>query len=115
MGQNCCAASRLLIHEDIFDRMMDGLVRRVRALRIGDPMDERTDFGPLGMFRLHEIECGTNFFFHSSHYLTVNQEQFDKVLRYIDAAKVRGLPLSTGGRRWGDEGYFIEPTSTYHS
>lgn len=46
-GQICLCGSRLLVHRPIFDRVLAGLVDRARALKIGDPLDEATQFGAL--------------------------------------------------------------------
>ena len=60
---------------------------RDRLWRLGDPFDPATEQGP-----------------------QVNKEQFDKVMGYIDAGKKEGAKCVTGGDRWGEKGYFIEPT-----
>jgi acyl-CoA reductase-like NAD-dependent aldehyde dehydrogenase len=46
-GQDCCARSRILVQRRVFDRFMGMLEPAVRAVRVGDPGDERTDMGPL--------------------------------------------------------------------
>lgn len=46
-GQICLCGSRLLVHRSIFDRVLAGVVDRARALKIGDPIDESTQFGAL--------------------------------------------------------------------
>jgi aldehyde dehydrogenase (NAD+) len=46
-GQSCISVQRVLVHEDVFGLFCDALVPRVEALVVGDPMDERTDVGPL--------------------------------------------------------------------
>ncbi|MGQ9368315.1 aldehyde dehydrogenase family protein [Azospirillum sp. ST 5-10] len=46
-GQSCGSLSRLLLHEDIHDRVLKALVERVAALRLGDPLSEDTDVGPV--------------------------------------------------------------------
>ncbi|WCN78667.1 aldehyde dehydrogenase family protein [Micromonospora sp. LH3U1] len=45
-GQMCIAGSRLVLHESIYDEVLDRVAERVRALRVGDPFDEQTDLGP---------------------------------------------------------------------
>ena len=50
-GQSCIAAKRLLLHEAIYDRAMARLLAAVTALRVGDPMDEGTEIGPLALER----------------------------------------------------------------
>jgi len=46
-GQDCCARSRILVQEQAFEPFMELLERNVKALRVGDPLDERTQMGPL--------------------------------------------------------------------
>src|SRR3954452_505060 len=46
-GQDCCARSRILVERSVLDRFMEGLERAVTALRVGDPLDEATEMGPL--------------------------------------------------------------------
>jgi aldehyde dehydrogenase (NAD+) len=86
-GQCCCAGSRLFVESHIHDEFVDKLVKRVGKQRVGDPFDPKTTQGP-----------------------QVSQEQFDKVMTYIDSGRAQGAKLLTGGRRVGDKGYFIEPT-----
>jgi len=46
-GQDCCARSRILVEHSALDRFMDALEEAVEALRVGDPLDEATQMGPL--------------------------------------------------------------------
>jgi betaine-aldehyde dehydrogenase len=46
-GQDCCARSRILVERSAFDRFMETLEETVEAMRVGDPLDERTQMGPL--------------------------------------------------------------------
>ena len=46
-GQCCTAAERILVHESVKDEFVAALVERTKALRVGDPLDEETDMGPL--------------------------------------------------------------------
>jgi acyl-CoA reductase-like NAD-dependent aldehyde dehydrogenase len=87
MGQNCCAGSRLFLHESIHDAFLTKLKQRLQLVRIGDATNEAFDFGPI-----------------------VDQQQFTKIMGSIQAAKDRGVRLLHGGRRHGTRGYFIEPT-----
>jgi aldehyde dehydrogenase (NAD+) len=86
-GQCCCAGSRLFVEEKVHDQVVEKLVQRAKSQRVGDPFDAGTTQGP-----------------------QVSQEQFDRVMRYIDAGKKDGAKLLTGGNRVGNKGYFIEPT-----
>ena len=46
-GQCCTAAERILVHRSVHDRFTELLLQRVRDLRVGDPLDEATDMGPV--------------------------------------------------------------------
>ncbi|MGC9951664.1 MAG: aldehyde dehydrogenase family protein [Bryobacteraceae bacterium] len=86
-GQCCCAGSRLFVEDKCYDEFVEKSVARARTRKVGDPFDASTEQGP-----------------------QVDQAQFDKVLSYIDAGKREGASLLCGGGRWGDRGYFVEPT-----
>jgi 2-formylbenzoate dehydrogenase len=88
-GQSCGSTSRVLLHEDIADEVTDRVVRAVAALRVGDPMREATQMGPLA-----------------------SQAQMDKSLHHIDTARREGARLLTGGGRAENlaAGYFVAPT-----
>ena len=86
-GQCCCAGSRLFVQEKIHDEFVERMLARTRKQKLGDPFDPTTTQGP-----------------------QVSEEQFDKVLGYIRSGRETGAKLLTGGARWGERGYFIEPT-----
>ncbi len=86
-GQVCCAGSRVFVEDSIYDRFLEKSVARAQARVLGDPFDPKTDQGP-----------------------QVNQAQFDKVLGYIESGKAEGAHLACGGERFGNRGYFIQPT-----
>jgi phenylacetaldehyde dehydrogenase len=86
-GESCIAGSRLYVHHSRFDEVVGGVVERARSLRLGPGLDAETEMGPL-----------------------VSQEQLDRVSSYIDIGREEGVEVVTGGRRWGEHGYFIEPT-----
>jgi aldehyde dehydrogenase (NAD+) len=90
-GQTCIAGSRLLLQDGIHDAFVDRLLAVAGTARMGDPMDPATQVGPV-----------------------TTQQQFEKVLRYIDLARDEGARLLLGGRR-GDlpecaSGWFVQPT-----
>ena len=89
-GQQCLAGSRILLQRAIADKFIDRFVARARAIRIGDPMDPKTEIGPLA-FKAHR----------------------DRVLSFVDIAKADGAKLLTGGKRAPgfDRGYYVEPTA----
>src|SRR3989440_1736840 len=86
-GQCCCAGSRLFVESHVHDEFVSKMLKRVKKTKVGDPFDPSTTQGP-----------------------QVSQEQFDKVMGYIDAGKQSGAKMLTGGKRIGNRGYFIEPT-----
>ena len=86
-GQICTAGSRLLVESSIHDEFLEWLLRRVRALRVGDPRAEAIDLGSLA-----------------------SETQMNRVLEYIDIAKAEGATLLCGGQRHGNEGCFVQPT-----
>lgn len=86
-GQCCCAGSRLYVEEKAYDEFVERSAARAKKRQLGDPFDPRTEQGP-----------------------QVDDVQFDKVMSYIDSGKKEGAKLVAGGNRWGDKGYFIEPT-----
>jgi aldehyde dehydrogenase (NAD+) len=86
-GQCCCAGSRLFVEEKVHDEFVDRMLKYTERQKVGDPFDPQTTQGP-----------------------QVSQEQFDKIMGFIDAGKKEGATLKTGGSRVGDRGYFIQPT-----
>src|SRR5213082_2669025 len=86
-GQCCCAGSRLYVEEKAYDEFVEKSVARAKKRTVGNPFDKNTEQGP-----------------------QVDQDQFNKVLSYIDAGKQAKAKLVAGGNRVGDKGYFIEPT-----
>jgi aldehyde dehydrogenase (NAD+) len=86
-GQCCCAGSRLFVEEKVYDQFVERVVAKAKAQKVGDPFDPETTQGP-----------------------QVSQEQFDRIMSYIQAGKHEGAKLLTGGERVGEKGYFIQPT-----
>jgi aldehyde dehydrogenase (NAD+) len=86
-GQCCCAGSRLFVEEKAYDEFVEKSVERAKKRTVGNPFDKNTEQGP-----------------------QVDQDQFNKVMNYIDIGKKEKAKLMAGGGRVGDKGYFIEPT-----
>jgi aldehyde dehydrogenase (NAD+) len=90
-GEMCTAGSRLLLHEDIYDRFLEDLAARARKLRLGNPLDPSTQMGP-----------------------QISARQMDRILDYIEIGKQEGARIVCGGERdtAGDKahGYFVKPT-----
>jgi len=86
-GQCCCAGSRLFVEQSVHDKFVDKMLTRAKARRLGDPFDPNTTQGP-----------------------QVDADQFNKIMSYIDKGKSEGAKCLAGGSRFGNKGYFIEPT-----
>jgi aldehyde dehydrogenase (NAD+) len=86
-GQCCCAGSRLFVQESVYDAFVQKITAKAKSRKVGDPFDTSIEQGP-----------------------QVSQEQFDRVMGYIDAGKKDGANMLVGGGRVGDKGYFIQPT-----
>jgi aldehyde dehydrogenase len=91
-GEVCTCPSRALIQESIYDRFMEKVLKRVHAIKQGNPLDMSTMLGA-----------------------QASSEQVQKILSYIDIGKQEGAKLLTGGARPAMEGgiadgFYIEPT-----
>ncbi|GAB0091991.1 aldehyde dehydrogenase, mitochondrial [Sergentomyia squamirostris] len=86
-GQNCCAGSRTFVQEGIYDEFIKRSIELVKKRKLDDPFTADVIQGP-----------------------QVNDNIFNRILNYIEAGKKEGAKLEFGGKRWGSEGYFIEPT-----
>ncbi|MEY4179507.1 MAG: hypothetical protein RLY70_3081, partial [Planctomycetota bacterium] len=86
-GQCCCAGSRLFVERSVHERFVERMLEKARGRRVGDPFDPATEQGP-----------------------QVSDEQFEKVMSYIESGRRDGARLLCGGARVGERGYFIEPT-----
>src|SRR6266403_902743 len=86
-GQSCIAAKRFFVADEIYDDFLQQFVERMRALKIGDPMDDTTELGPLAT---EQILQGVH-------------EQVQKSI-------AAGAKLLTGGNRIHGPGFFYEPT-----
>ncbi len=86
-GQICAAGSRLFVHEQIFDEVVNGVAAFGKKIRVGYSMDTGSQIGPL-----------------------ISAKQFSRVTGYIEGGVAEGSHIVTGGNRIGDTGYFVEPT-----
>jgi len=93
MGQNCCAGSRLFLEKGIEADFLKKLKSRVERVKIGNTLDPAFDFGTM-----------------------VDRAQFERVLGFFERAKKEQnkSELLIGGKRFGDKGFFVEPT-IYHN
>src|SRR5699024_3478884 len=91
-GEICTCPSRALIHEDIYDKFMEKAIERVKAIKVGNPLDT-------------EVTMGAQ----------ASKQQMDKILEYIQIGQDEGAELIIGGNvnKVGEayeEGYYVEPT-----
>lgn len=86
-GQCCCAGSRILVQEGIYEKFLERFKERASQNKVGDPFHPETFQGP-----------------------QVSQLQFDRIMEYIDQGKKAGAKVEVGGERHGTEGYYIQPT-----
>jgi glyceraldehyde-3-phosphate dehydrogenase (NADP+) len=77
-GQTCISVQRVYVHEQVYDRFVSELVRRVEELKVGDPLDPDTDVGPL-----------------------IDTANADRVEEWLEEAKAAGAEVLTGGEREG--------------
>jgi len=86
-GQSCIAAKRFIISAQVYDRFLSEFVDRMRSLKIGDPLDQATEIGPLAS---ESILLGVD--------------------KQVQASIEAGAKLLTGGKRIERPGFFYEPT-----
>jgi len=86
-GQVCSAATRVIVAREIHDAFVERIAARARALRIGDPLEDGINLGPV-----------------------ISQAQMERVLNYVQIGKKEGAQTVAGGARSGECGYFVQPT-----
>src|SRR5205823_7831494 len=86
-GQRCTAASRVIVHEAVYDALQSKLVAAAERLRLGPGWEDETDVGPL-----------------------INRAALEKVHSYTQIGKDEGARLLTGGEAAGGPGFFYRPT-----
>lgn len=91
-GEVCTCPSRILVHEDIYDRFMERVIERTKAIKMGHPLAEDTMMGA-----------------------QASNDQYEKILSYIEIGKQEGAEVLCGGAAANlnsglEEGYYIQPT-----
>jgi 1-pyrroline dehydrogenase len=86
-GQDCTAATRVIAGPHIHEKLLGDLVPAIKALKVGDPLSEDTEMGPL-----------------------VSEEQLTRVSGFVDRARKAGAEVLTGGARIKKPGSWYEPT-----
>ncbi|RZC85587.1 hypothetical protein C5167_041770 [Papaver somniferum] len=96
-GQCCCAGSRTFVHEKVYDEFLEKSKARAMKRVVGDPFQKGVEQGPQSDSVLIERK-------------TDQLEQFEKVMNYIKSGIESGATIETGGERFGDKGFYIQPT-----
>jgi acyl-CoA reductase-like NAD-dependent aldehyde dehydrogenase len=86
-GQDCCARSRILVQQSIYDRFTQSVVDAFNKLRLGDPLEEATEMGPL-----------------------VTSRHRERVMDYVESGKAEGATLACGGEAPRRPGWYLQPT-----
>jgi len=86
-GQACISGSRLYAQRRIYDRLIQAVSDFASKIVMGNGLDEATQMGPV-----------------------ISQKQCDRIMDYIESGVAEGAEVTTGGKRRGDAGFFIEPT-----
>lgn len=91
-GEVCTCPSRILVHEKIYDKFMDKVIQRTKAIKMGNPLDSNTMMGA-----------------------QASEDQYNKILSYLDIGKQEGAQLLAGGEAFHqnsglEHGFYIQPT-----
>jgi aldehyde dehydrogenase len=91
-GEVCTCPSRILVHEKIYEKFMKRVIERTKAIKMGHPLAEDTMMGA-----------------------QASNDQFEKILSYLDIGKQEGAEVLCGGAKAGlnsglETGYYIQPT-----
>ena len=86
-GQCCVAGSRLYVQQGRFDEVVDGVAEIAKSVKVGPGMEPGTQMGPL-----------------------VSEEQLRLVTGFLESGEAEGATALAGGGRFGERGYFVEPT-----
>ncbi len=91
-GEVCTCPSRILVQEDIYDKFMERVIKRTQAIKLGNPLSASTMMGA-----------------------QASEDQYNKILSYLDIGKQEGAQVLTGGEAFHqnsglEHGYYIKPT-----
>jgi len=86
-GQKCSACSRAIIHQDVYDPLLEKIVERTEKLKLGDPAEPTTGLSAV-----------------------INEKAFRTINEYIEKGRADGGRVVAGGGSDGEQGFFIEPT-----
>jgi aldehyde dehydrogenase len=91
-GEVCTCPSRILVHESIYDRFMERVIARTKAIKIGHPLDPETMMGA-----------------------QASNDQYEKILSYMEIGRQEGAEILCGGEAFSlnsglEKGYYVQPT-----
>ena len=86
-GQSCVASKRFIVLEEVADEFLEKFTKKMEALQLGDPMDSKTQLGPLS-----------------------SQEALDNLLEQVNTTIKQGATVVTGGKQANLKGAFMQPT-----
>jgi aldehyde dehydrogenase len=91
-GEICTCPSRILVHENIYDKFIKRVIQRTKAIKLGNPLDDTVMMGA-----------------------QASEDQYKKILSYLDIGKQEGAEVLTGGEAFHqnsglEHGYYIQPT-----
>ncbi len=86
-GQNCCAGSRMYVQRKVYDKVVEGVAKIARSIKLGSPLQPSTQMGPL-----------------------VSAKQQERVLEYIRSGVRQGATVVTGGAAVASAGCYVQPT-----
>ncbi|MGZ8796358.1 MAG: aldehyde dehydrogenase family protein [Thermoanaerobaculia bacterium] len=85
-GQDCCARSRVLVQQSLYDRFQKAIVEAFEKIKVGDPLDDETEMGPL-----------------------ITTAHRERVMEYIASGKAEGATLACGGAARKGPGSYLQP------
>ncbi|HVF09461.1 MAG TPA: aldehyde dehydrogenase family protein [Abditibacteriaceae bacterium] len=86
-GQLCTAGSRLYVEKSAFDQVVEGLAEKAKQIKVGPGLEPNSELGPL-----------------------ISDQQYQRVLGYLESGQSDGAQAIHGGQQLPDKGYFVEPT-----
>ena len=86
-GQSCIAANRLYVQDGIYDQFMEKFLQETKNQKVGNGLEDGVSIGAL-----------------------IDEKALQHALHQIEDAKGKGAKVLLGGKRWGEKGYFLEPT-----
>ncbi|HEU4889609.1 MAG TPA: aldehyde dehydrogenase family protein [Thermoanaerobaculia bacterium] len=86
-GQDCCARSRIFVQQSLYDRFSRALVEKFHSIKVGNPLEDATEMGPL-----------------------VTTAHRERVMKYIDSGRSEGATLACGGDAPEGPGSYLQPT-----